>query len=274
MTNMFTDVTGQVERLIRRAATDILLPNFRHLTPDQIRYKSPKDVVTDADEKAEKFLSAGLLEILPSAVVIGEENCHKDPDCLKHLATAEWAWLVDPIDGTNNFIRHSDDFGVMVALVHNGQPYAGWVYLPMYDIMISGNDENGVFRNGKEIGITPTYNRSLDQLCGLYRTRDKDISARMEIFPIRHDTHCNAFDYNVLISGDSDFIVYPGSNPWDIVAGSILIQALGGCAAKADGSRIEYDALENNLPFLATRCVSDWPKVAKALYPALQPPET
>jgi fructose-1,6-bisphosphatase/inositol monophosphatase family enzyme len=263
----FSYLRAPVEKLIRRAASEILLPCFRHLTPEQIRYKNARDVVTDVDEQAEHFLSEELVKLIKNSVVVGEENCFKNPDCMTALVENEWTWLVDPIDGTNNFIKQCDEFGIMVGLVHNGIPYAGWIFLPIYDIFICGSTDNGVLRNGIPIGLTPTYPKSAEQLRGLYRQRDKDITDRIKAFPLRNDTHCNAFDFSILISGDSDFIVYPGSNPWDIVAGSVLIQTLGGYAAKANGEKLEQHILQTSSPFLATRSISDWKSVARVLFP-------
>jgi len=95
----------RVGAILADAARVEVMPLFRRLVPDQIRQKtSTFDVVTRADEAAEAHITRALLAAFPGAVVVGEEAVHHDAGLLDAIATAELAFIVDPIDGTKNFV--------------------------------------------------------------------------------------------------------------------------------------------------------------------------
>jgi len=261
-------VIPAVNTLIRYTGSNIIMPSFQRLTPDQISSKtSPTDIVTVVDELAEKFLTAELQKIIPGSEVVGEEAVHANPEILTHLYTAEYVWLVDPLDGTKNFVKHTSEFGKIIALVHRGQPVAGWIYMPVQAILLTGNHEEGALRNGEKIKTPMNKARTLQEMRGLYHERDAAIVERLKGIPQIHDTHCSAYDFNLLASGESDFVVYNGSNPWDVVAGSVIIELLGGRAAKYTTMPLVGKTLaRKEEPFLATRKAEDWLMMADALF--------
>ena len=103
-------------------AKTAVLPRFRNLTKDDVRTKSgPGDLVTAADEEAELLLSKGLTDLWPGSLVIGEEAAAADESVLDHLTKPERVWLIDPIDGTANFVAGYAAFALVLALVENGE---------------------------------------------------------------------------------------------------------------------------------------------------------
>ena len=108
-----------VSRLITDVAREIVLPKFRTLRADEIYHKPTAghvdDVVTVVDREAETRLSEGLLAMIPSACVIGEEATHDRPELLGLLKDDKPVWIVDPLDGTSNFANGDDRFGIMVC---------------------------------------------------------------------------------------------------------------------------------------------------------------
>src|SRR5689334_1958288 len=89
-----------VDQLLREVARVEIMPRFRNLAAHEVRQKSSAmDLVTDADEAAERMISRGLRQIFPQAVTIGEEATERDPSLLNKLADAELALLIDPVDG-------------------------------------------------------------------------------------------------------------------------------------------------------------------------------
>ena len=131
--------TAPVADLLRAAAEEAILPRWRRLTPDQVAEKSrPDDLVTVADTEAETIITAGLQQIRPGTPVIGEEAVAADPSLVDGLTTLPEYWLVDPVDGTGNFVEGSPDFGVMVALVEAGEVRAGWIWLPVHGNLAVG----------------------------------------------------------------------------------------------------------------------------------------
>ncbi|MCA3327493.1 MAG: inositol monophosphatase, partial [Roseomonas sp.] len=108
--------------LLRAASRAEILPRFRRLGADAVRSKSgPLDLVTDADEAAERVITAGLHKLFPGCVVVGEEATASDPALLGRLADAELAFVVDPVDGTANFAAGVPLFGCMAAAIQRGE---------------------------------------------------------------------------------------------------------------------------------------------------------
>ena len=91
---------------------------------------SVRDLVTDADEAAERMISARLAKLYPGAVLIGEEASTRNPALLNMLVDADLAFLIDPIDGTRNYVAGLPLFGMMIAACHRGDVIAGVIYDP------------------------------------------------------------------------------------------------------------------------------------------------
>jgi fructose-1,6-bisphosphatase/inositol monophosphatase family enzyme len=122
----------RVAEILAFAARTEIMPRFRRLTATQVREKSsPLDLVTEADEVAEAVITTALKAAFPGAIIIGEEGSHKNPALLQAIATAELAFIVDPIDGTRNFTCNLPLFGVMAAATVRGEVVAGVIYDPV-----------------------------------------------------------------------------------------------------------------------------------------------
>lgn len=156
-----------VDQLLREAARVEILPRFRNLSAHEIRQKSsPTDLVTDADEAAERMIGEGLRRAFPHAVLVGEEATERDPSLLGRLADAELAFLIDPVDGTKNFASGLPLFGVMVAAVMRGEVVAGMIHDPMGDdtaIAVRGEGA-WIERQGGE-RIFASHRRFLSRAC-------------------------------------------------------------------------------------------------------------
>lgn len=132
--------------ILRDAAKVEILPRFRRLDASQIRQKSEAiDLVTEADEAAEAFIKREVMAILPEATFIGEEGVAADPSLINKLADAELAIIVDPIDGTANYAAGMPLFGVMAAVVANGETVAGILYDPMGDDWVMAERGGGAW---------------------------------------------------------------------------------------------------------------------------------
>ena len=109
---------AEVATLLRQASRAEILPRFRRLAQGAVRTKSgPLDLVTDADEAAERMIEAGLYRLFPGCAVVGEEAAAADPSVMDRLADADLAFVVDPVDGTANFAAGLPLFGCMAAAV-------------------------------------------------------------------------------------------------------------------------------------------------------------
>src|SRR5919112_1004684 len=123
-----------VAELLRTTARAEILPRFRNLSAGAIRTKTSQlDLVTDADEAAERVIEAELLRLFPGAVVIGEEGVSRNAELLDGLGDADLAFILDPVDGTLNFASGLPLFGVMAAVVMRGEVICGIILDPISD---------------------------------------------------------------------------------------------------------------------------------------------
>ncbi len=238
----------EVARIIRAVAAAEIVPRFRKLAPDDIRQKDhPRDLVTTADEEAERGLSAALTALLPGSRVVGEEATARDPGVLAALAGAAPVWVIDPVDGTQNFVAGNDYFSVLVGLCRDGTMAAGWSFHPLADVMVWAGHGAGAFRDDdrgrRQLRIVA--GRSLADLEGAldYRSverlatlRGASLTAVPRARVRRGSTGC---EYIELASGALDFAQYRRLKPWDHAAG-VLIFAEAGGYVRLRGSRAEY----------------------------------
>ena len=143
-----------VAEVLRQAAKAEIMPRFRRLADSDIRTKSePADMVTEGDIAAEAFLRREFATLLPEAQFIGEESIAADPALLETIFDAELAVMVDPIDGTANFVAGVPLFGVMATLARRGEAIAGLLYDPFADDFVLAEKGSGAFVTaGKDAG--------------------------------------------------------------------------------------------------------------------------
>ena len=135
---------------MREAAERAILPRYRTLAEADITAKAADDVVTVADHESEAILAEGLARLLPEAAIVGEEACFADPALLDRLGDA-LCWIVDPLDGTNNFAAGKPPFGVLVALAEAGETIAGWLYDPLSGRCCHAERGKGAFIDGQRV---------------------------------------------------------------------------------------------------------------------------
>ena len=146
---IMTLTTGQMENLIdavRDTGRREIMPHFRNLEPDAISTKvDAKDLVTDADRAAELAIARAVSKILPHAVVVGEEAVADRPEVQDLIATADTTVIVDPIDGTGNFVSGLAVFGTILAVVEKGETIFGLLYDPVLDDWIFSARGGGAY---------------------------------------------------------------------------------------------------------------------------------
>lgn len=232
-----------VAALLREVSTSVVMPRYRALTSGEIEEKSPDEFVTIADREAEAALTAGLTRLLPGSRVIGEEMCHERPELLEGIASAEDPlWIVDPLDGTGNFMRGETRFAIMVALVRRNETLAGWMLRPAEGTLAWAERGSGAFLDQTRVRA-PTVVPETGALRGAVLTRflPADMKQRIErnsarlgaVFP---GSLCAGFDYPALAAGEMDFVQYWRGLPWDHAPGALYLQEAGGSHTRFDGS--------------------------------------
>jgi fructose-1,6-bisphosphatase/inositol monophosphatase family enzyme len=239
------DVTKLAD-LLRLAAKSEILPRFRRLGDDDVRSKSePTDLVTEADEAAERLIRREMEAIAPGALFVGEESVAADPSLLGKLADAEFAVVVDPVDGTFNFASGIPAFGVMASVVWKGEVVAGIIYDPMGDDWIMAEKGAGAFLrrpDGEAIRLSVAKSRPIDAMVGMAspgyffgedRERILGNLAKVRFFA---NYRCSAHEYRTFAGGHVQFVLYNKLMPWDHLAGTLIAAEAGGYVARFDGS--------------------------------------
>lgn len=253
--------------LLRRTATDIVLPRFQSLAAHEITEKAPGDIVTIADKESEARLSEGLTAILPQARIVGEEASAADPGLLDSLGDGH-IWLIDPIDGTTNFSEGVTPFALMVALLVEGEAEAGWIYDPITQRMCHAHRGHGAFVDGKRISARATgADRPVAALAMHFLSPERraDLEARADgHLTIVSIPRCAGEQYPRLALGQNDITLFERALPYDHAPGALFLAEAGGKTARPDGSA--YHVPDRRPGLLSAASPGLWDRAAEILF--------
>ena len=238
---------ASVAALLRDAARAEILPRFRRLSAGEVRAKSgPLDLVTDADEAAERVIAAGLAARFPGCLVVGEEGAAADPALLDALGGADLAFVVDPVDGTANFVAGLPLFGCMAAAIVRGEVVAAWIHDPMGDdtaMALRGEgawieDAAGTARRDLRVAAPAPPARMLGAVSWGYMAPELKarVTPRLPRLAATVGYRCAAHEYRMAAGGHLHLLVYNRLMPWDHAPGWLLHREAGGHAARFDGA--------------------------------------
>ena len=214
-------------------AAKVLIRDFGEVEKLQVSKKGPTDFVTNADIKVEKIIIDELKKARPSYSFITEENGRiRNKDQNNN-------WVIDPIDGTVNFLHGIPHFAISIALQSNNEIVSGVIYDPIKDEIFFAEKNNGAFFNNHRIRVSKK-NQIND--C-LFATGGK-IENQYEI-PHRK-SGCAALDLAYVASGRYDGFFQQNLNLWDIAAGMVLVKEAGGIINEIDLS------INNNIKIVAS----------------------
>lgn len=199
------------------------------LSSIEIETKSLNSLVSYVDKEAEKRLIAGLSQWLPEAGFIAEEGT-VDP------IKSKYQWIVDPLDGTTNFLHGLPIFSVSIALTHLDQLVVGVVYEVGQDELFIASKGNGTTLNGQSIGVTQTQNLSDTLLATGFPYYDFNripdyLDLLSECFQSTRGVRrmgSAAVDLAYVAAGRFDGFFEYGLSPWDVAAGTLLVREAGG----------------------------------------------
>jgi len=206
-------------------ASKILIRDFGELEKLQVSKKGPKDFVTNSDIKVEKIIIEELKKARPNFSVISEENgIKKDKDQSN-------TWIIDPIDGTVNFLHGIPHFAISIALQNNNEIISGLTFDPIKNELFYAEKDNGAFFNNQRIRVSKRNNIN-DCLFALGKSENRfDFTFRR--------TGCAALDMAYVAAGRLDGYFQKKLNIWDIAAGVILVKEAGGIINDISLSKIQ-----------------------------------
>jgi myo-inositol-1(or 4)-monophosphatase len=213
-----------------------------------VKNGNPGDLVTAADTEGEAAARGVIGAAFPSEAIVGEEDGSSRERQAELLADA--AWLIDPLDGTFNFVHGFPDFCATVAFVEDGRPVAGAVYAPVTGELFSAARELGASLNGDPIYVSER--RGLEaSIANVYGPRE-DLDYQERILRLRDRVFAQrnfggtALVLAYLAAGRYDLFFTPDNpymGPWDIAAGAVLVEEAGGVVQRADGSPFRLPSL-------------------------------
>ena len=206
----------------------------------EMRYKGKADLVSDADLEAEKRIAEVIRASFPGHAILAEEQ-------EKASADSEHLWIVDPLDGTNNFAHRIPHFACSVAYYHEGSAVCGVVYNPITGDCFTATAGQGAYHNGEEISVSPvdTLSKALVGI-GFYYDRGQMMLDTLESVRklFGEDIHgvrrfgTASLDLCFTACGRFDAYFEYELSPWDFAAGALIVREAGGKVSDCDGKAL------------------------------------
>ena len=229
---MVENLIEKVAEIVRHAAELMKQENV-----EVTQKGNASNFVTSADLKVQKFLKKELLALIPDSVFVGEEEDGAAiTEYLENGETnIEFIWVVDPIDGTSNFIREIGMSAISVGLLKKGKPYAGVIYQPYRNEMFWAVEGRGAYLNGQRIHVSDRKFKH-GHLCSAMSTYNKDYAPACFHIIEKVYEQCDdlrrlgsaAVELAYLAAGRVELYFEIRLFPWDVAAGIVLIQEAGG----------------------------------------------
>lgn len=237
----------EVAQSLARQAGELILEYYAKeiIAEEKLGVDNFYEPVTEADRMASRVIVDGLTEAFPDDAVLSEEE--KD-DPLARL-TKKRAWIVDPIDGTAGFVQKDGDFAVQIGLAEDGEPVAGIVYLPDFDVMYYAAKDQGSFvvRDGKTAGLSVSKKDIFTEM-KLAVTRNhwsNRMNRVIKLFGFRDLCRRGSVGLKIglIAEGNCDIYIHlsPRTKLWDTCAPQIILEEAGGKLTDIFGSRMRYD---------------------------------
>ena len=214
-------------------ASKILIRDFGEVEKLQVSKKGPTDFVTNSDLKAEKIILKELIKARPNYSIISEENG------IKNNKDKNNTWIIDPIDGTVNFLHGIPHFAISIALKSKNEIVSGLIFDPIKNEMFFAEKNNGAFFNNHRIKVSKK-----NQINNCLFVTGGKIKNEPDL-PFRK-SGCAALDMAYIAAGRYDGYFQHDLNLWDIAAGIILIKEAGGILNEIDLS------VNNNIKVIAS----------------------
>ena len=244
----------EIENIVRTSAKHI-----KNVKKDTLQIESKEgigNIVTQYDKRIKKELKEKLLNLLPKATFIGEEN-----ECAKILKSG-YTFIVDPIDGTINFSKELSLSAISVALLKDSQPYIGVCYNPYTDEMFTAQKEKGAFLNGIPINVSNKKLKEGIVLAGnapyYADMREKSLKTLNNFAKVALDFRrfgSAVIDLCDIACGRAEVYFELKLQPWDFAAGMLIVEEAGGKVSQINGEKMTFDKA---ISILASNNVEDY----------------
>lgn len=217
---------------------NMLMKEFRSLAPEQIRFKDKRELVTKHDLKVNKFLVRKIHEAYPSHSILSEEEgLHTSKKANGYM------WVIDPLDGTTNFIMRHTFFTTTMALLYNGEPILGVINSPYTRELFVAEKGRGARRNEIRMHVSNENKLKTSFLCFAYSHERKSLERAVAAyqhfeFEARSMRHfgSSSLELAFVATGRVDgMIITPPVRIWDVAAGLLMVKEAGGVVTDFTG---------------------------------------
>jgi len=247
-----------VEEAVLSAVRAEVMPRWRQLAEDEVTTKTGShDLVTVADQRAEQRLSEDLRKLLPGSVVVGEETVHAHPATYTALEGDDPVWIIDPIDGTRQFVAGDEGFCTLVALARRGETLGAWIHAPALGLTATARRGGGVLLDGRPLHAgSPAEGAPLHVAVShpdfTDESQKRALSGLHTEGVAPRDTGSAGLEYLAIARGRLDAVAYTWESAWDHAAGLLVVTEAGGAHSTVAGAPFRL-AGGNALPFTAAR---------------------
>jgi len=236
-----------------------------------VTLKSDRSPLTEADIAAQRLIASGLHAVRADIPLLGEES---PPEVFSQRRAWGTLWLIDPLDGTREFVKRNGEFTVNIALIHDGEPILGVVAAPARAMLYGAARGCGAFRRGADPARTPIHVRSSAattlRVLGSRSHGDAVLDRALEsLGPQERVSVGSALKFGLLAEGSGDLYVRRGpTSEWDTAAGHTVVLEAGGYVTDLAGKALRYNQRDTviNPSFIAYGDRSrDWPALITGL---------
>ncbi len=203
---------------------------------------NPKDLVTEMDREVESFFATKIKQFYPEHFLLGEEGYGDSV-----LNKSDTIWIIDPIDGTMNFVHQKQDFAISIGIYHQGVGEIGYIYDVMNNNLFSALRGNGAYKNDRKLpSLTKealTLNESVVSFSHRWLMKNNFVNERAMQQLVRDVRGVRSYGSAALgfarvAEGSLDAYITMRLEPWDIAAGRIIVNEVGGVLTDARGKEI------------------------------------
>lgn len=217
-----------------------VLANYFEMTGLERELKDDKSFVTKADRESEAIIVERIRRAFPDHGILGEEGADVNPG-------AEYMWIIDPVDGTANFVNGIPIFGISIAVAKDNQTVAAVVYNPVTNSLYAAEKGKGVTYNGKTVAVSSQQaDAGVLTLAGI-SSEDKDRVRRLFSISNKHFKStrilgCCAVELGYVARGGTEAFICLSHKPWDYAAGQLLVTEAGGRITDLAGNPCDLTA--------------------------------
>jgi 3'(2'), 5'-bisphosphate nucleotidase len=222
---------------IAKEAGDVIMQVYKQ--DFEVEYKKDNSPLTLADRKANDIIETGLNQLLVNFPILSEEGRDIPYEDRKHW---EYFWLIDPLDGTKEFVKKNDEFTVNIALIHKDTPVLGVVYAPALDVCYWAKQGDGAFKDGQKLPLKTEVQRNTYKIVASRSHMSDETQEFIDAIDIEKEKKLVSIGSSLKIclvaEGEAD--IYPRLGPtmeWDTGAAHAIVNESGSILCKYENHK-------------------------------------